>query len=131
MEKIEKKDVLLDILLSVLAIAGVLLAIFMLRMSNQATELIELGEDVSGIVAKEYEEEDIDYMDIEIDFDTLSKINPDIYAWIMIPGTEVSYPILQSNDDEVEDYYLYRTFDKKLGYPGSIYTQKRNSVNFQ
>lgn len=30
-----------------------------------------------------------------IDFAELSSINPDIYAWIRIPDTQIDYPVLQ------------------------------------
>lgn len=67
--------------------------------------------------------------DSEIDFDGLKAINPDIYAWIKIPGTNIDYPILQSAD-EPDDYYLNRTMEGEEGLPGSIYTEKYNSTGF-
>lgn len=65
---------------------------------------------------------------IPIDFDTLQKQNPDVYAWIQIDGTNISYPILQSADDN--EYYLNHTIDGKEGYPGSIYTENWNTKSF-
>lgn len=65
----------------------------------------------------------------QVDFDELQKINPDIYAWIQIPETNINYPILQSVT-EADDYYLNTTIDGKIGYPGSIYTEKYNSTSF-
>lgn len=32
--------------------------------------------------------------DIPVDFEKLQKGNPDIYAWITIPDTEIDYPVL-------------------------------------
>lgn len=66
----------------------------------------------------------------EVDFSALRKLNEDIYAWIYIPGTEVNYPILQSSEDEAEDYYLDHNLDGSSGKPACIYTQKRNSRDF-
>ena len=66
----------------------------------------------------------------EVDFSALRKLNGDIYAWIYIPGTEVNYPILQSSEDEAEDYYLDHNLDGSSGKPACIYTQKRNSRDF-
>ena len=60
-----------------------------------------------------------------IDFEALWKINSDIYAWIEIPGTNVAYPIVQHPTNDA--YYLNRTIERKLGLPGSIYTEA--SVN--
>ena len=31
---------------------------------------------------------------IPVDFDELQTMNPDIYAWIKIPGTDISYAVL-------------------------------------
>lgn len=66
----------------------------------------------------------------DIDWAALQEKNPDIYAWIVIPGTNVNYPILQSQDDKEEDYYLEHTVDGVAGLPGSIYTQKVNAKDF-
>lgn len=60
-----------------------------------------------------------------IDFEALWEINPDIYAWIEIPGTNVAYPVVQHPTDDA--YYLNHTIDGKSGLPGSIYTE--SSVN--
>ncbi|MDD6478600.1 MAG: class B sortase [Oscillospiraceae bacterium] len=63
-------------------------------------------------------------------FTKLQKQNPDIHAWISIPGTNIDYPILQSGDDTPEDFYLNHGTNKKYLYAGSIYTQRRNSTDF-
>lgn len=63
-----------------------------------------------------------------IDFDELHQINPDIYAWIEIPDTVISYPVVQSADDD--SYYLNHTIDGQEGYPGSIYTERANTRDF-
>lgn len=51
--------------------------------------------------------------------------NEDIYAWIIVPGTVIDYPVLQ--DPERLDYYLDHNVDRSSGYPGSIYSQYLNS----
>ena len=38
------------------------------------------------------------------DFDELMQINPDVYAWIYIPNTQVDYPVAQSSG-ELDDYF--------------------------
>ena len=53
-------------------------------------------------------------------FETIWTQNEDIYAWIELPGTWLSYPVLQHPYDDV--YYLNRTVDGQDGYPGSIFT---------
>ncbi len=48
----------------------------------------------------------------------LWKLNNDVVAGIVIPGTGVCYPILQH--PTLDDYYLNVCFDGTEGYPGSI-----------
>lgn len=67
--------------------------------------------------------------EIPVNFEELWQINPEIYAWIEIPGTEVSYPIVQSASDN--SYYLNHTIEGIAGYPGSIYTEGINFKDFQ
>lgn len=63
-----------------------------------------------------------------IDFKSLQKMNPDIYAWINIPDTNINYPIAQSSTDNA--HYLNNTIDGKAGLPGSIYTENYNAKDF-
>ncbi len=65
---------------------------------------------------------------IPVNFDELKAVNPDVYAYIEIPGTQVSYPILQSADNSID--YLNTTFEGAAGLPGSIYTENINNQNF-
>lgn len=67
---------------------------------------------------------------VPVDFDALRKINPDIIGWIRVEGTEISYPIMQSSEDEEEDFYLHHSFRKGYSSHGSIYMQKINSSGF-
>lgn len=67
-------------------------------------------------------------VEIPVDFEKLQEMNPDIYAWIEIPGTEVNYPIVQSANDR--GYYLDHTIEGEEGLPGSIYTENLNTMTF-
>ena len=49
------------------------------------------------------EEDPNDPMNRKIDFTAAQAMNPDVYGWIWIPGTNVDYPILQS-ETEPDDY---------------------------
>lgn len=61
-----------------------------------------------------------------VDFAALqSEQNEHIYAWIVVPGTAIDYPVLQHPEEM--DYYLNRNLDHSKGYPGCIYTQRMNS----
>lgn len=66
--------------------------------------------------------------EIPIDFETLQKENPEIYAWIQIPDTAIDYPIAQREGDD--SYYLNHTIEGAEGLPGSIYTEMQTSKNF-
>lgn len=64
----------------------------------------------------------------EIDFEAYWKINEDVIAYIDVPGTDVSYPVLQSEDDDT--YYLEHTIEGVEGLPGSIYTETWQNSDF-
>ena len=68
------------------------------------------------------------YIETPVNFTELQKQNPDIYAWINIPGTVIDYPILRSDDDN--SYYLEHTVDGKRSAYGSIYTEYYNDKEF-
>lgn len=53
-----------------------------------------------------------------INFDELRKINPDVVAWLTIPGTKIDYPVVQTTDNET---YLKKTFEGGESATGAIY----------
>lgn len=65
---------------------------------------------------------------IPVKFEELQEVNPDVYAWITVPGTDIDYPILQHASDN--SYYLMHNIDGSYGYPGCIYTENMNSKDF-
>lgn len=58
---------------------------------------------------------------LSIDFAALQKKNPDIYAWIDIPGTRISYPVLQRVGDDT--YYHRRNDRGTYDINGCLYTE--------
>lgn len=56
-----------------------------------------------------------------MDFSYLQKVNPEIYAYLDIAGTTVSYPILQSAADDQK--YLTTAYDGSYYIGGSIFTE--------
>ncbi|MGN0492643.1 MAG: class B sortase [Acutalibacteraceae bacterium] len=68
------------------------------------------------------------YVEPPVNFVELKKKNPDIYAWINIPGTVVDYPILRRDGDN--GYYLNHTAEGKTSIYGSIYTEDYNDKDF-
>lgn len=63
-----------------------------------------------------------------IDWKTLKEKNPDIVAWVLIPDTEISYPIVQGKDNS---FYLNRTFEKKENYAGAIFLDYQADKHFK
>lgn len=63
----------------------------------------------------------------QIDFVSLKKINSDVIGWIYLEKLNISYPIMQGNDN---DFYLRHMINKEYNDAGSIYLDYRNSKNF-
>lgn len=53
---------------------------------------------------------------------SLKNINPDIYGWIKIPGTNINYPVAQTDNNE---YYLDHAYTGDNLVNGSIYADFR------
>lgn len=53
-----------------------------------------------------------------VDFDALRRINPEVVAWIEIPGTQINYPVAQGDDNQ---RYLEVTFDGKYNNSGAVF----------
>lgn len=68
-------------------------------------------------------------VDIPIDFAQLQSMNPDIYAWIKVPGTVIDYPIAQSETDN--SYYLNHSVEHDENKAGAIFTEDYNTKTFE
>ncbi|MBQ3093654.1 MAG: class B sortase [Clostridia bacterium] len=61
-----------------------------------------------------------------VDFATLQATNPDIYAWLYIPETNIDYPVACSSPDKPDDFYLDHNIYGQYEFAGTIYSEKQN-----
>ena len=98
---------------------------------TQASETEQQSTQVSenaGDTETDSHKEQYDIPHKNLDWEELEAVNPDIYAWIYIPNTNIDYPVLQRSGDN--DYYLEHNLDGSRGKPGCIYTEDLNSKEF-
>lgn len=81
---------------------------------------VQISTDTSG-------QEDSWQDMIDIDFDALTMINPDVVGWIYVEGTDISYPIMYAGDDEA---YLRTTIAGEHATAGSIFLEGYNLPDF-
>lgn len=60
---------------------------------------------------------------VSVDFEGLLQLNSDICGWIYCENTRISYPVVQSEDN---DYYLRRGLDGKYLVTGTVFADYRN-----
>ena len=112
------------ILLTVVAVIAVIVCIFCILFIVQYVRgksvSDKLGSGVrSGQVVEPLDpQDDGKYMAINVDFDSLHDVNPEIYAWIEVPGTNINYPVVQTNNNSK---YLNTLFDGTANASGAIF----------
>lgn len=62
----------------------------------------------------------VDPLDRVIDWEYLKSINPDIIAWLYIPGTAIDYPVCHSKGD----YYLRKNIYRQYSILGTLFTNE-------
>lgn len=63
-----------------------------------------------------------------IDFDKLTKDNSDTCAWLEIPGSELSFPVVQHPTDN--SYYLTHNFQNESSIYGAAFIEDYNQKDF-
>lgn len=129
MKKKRTLIVVILLLLLLLLSGGALL----LRNQPKSPPLAELEEEVAKVVASaaaggqeensappEEPKEPGPYVS-PVDFASLQAENPDIYAWLYIPGTVVNYPLLQK--DGSDEFYLNHDSNGDYDPKGALFTQ--------
>jgi sortase B len=117
----------------------VIIAIIVLATSGKKSDNVVSTNSVSTAVTKSTENATtveqattipVVQAETDVSFEELQQTNEDVYAYIYIPGTEIEYPILQS-ESKGENYYLNYTINNYYSWTGAIYTQfTYNSKDF-
>ena len=68
-------------------------------------------------------------VDLPVDFEALQAMNPDVYAWVTIPGTAINYPVVQRKGDV--GFYANHSSDGAYYTGGSIYSEEYNTTTFR
>lgn len=95
------------------------------------TEIIEYEDETAEIIESD-EHPDTPYWNfikmnlIDVDFNNLKETNNDTIAWIYVGGTNVNYPVVQTNDN---DFYLTHSFDKSKNKAGWLFMDYRNNLS--
>ena len=78
---------------------------------------VEGGIGIAGESAK----------DASVDMKALQEENPDIFAWLYVPDTDIDAPVLQSA--EADDYYESHNAYQEEDDGGALYTELANLKN--
>ena len=92
---------------------------------SQNSQEADETESLQDLVDAPTSSEELDTF--SIDFDELLAINEDIVGWIIVEDTDISYPIVQGDDNE---YYLDHTYYGTSNYAGAIFMDYRASSDF-
>ncbi len=65
--------------------------------------------------------------DSEIDFTSLKEENPNIFAWLYIPDTQIDCPVLQ--DNQSDDFYCNHDAFREKSSQGAVYIELANVAN--
>ena len=123
MEKQKKrKKIVLSSILLIIIILNVYTIFFIIERTNdkketlnilqQINDKIEITEETIPTTTSKTEEENIKVMNLNLN--DLKNINSDTVAYLKVNGTNINYPVVQSNNN---DYYLKT---KKFGFSWTI-----------
>lgn len=134
MKKKDKQKYLLSLIINIIStiiIIGVLYYIWIWYQDNKKTEDIANyildNSDISYENVTINDKSDTNINVLNIDFNKLIEVNPDTIGWIQISGTDINYPVVQTNNN---DFYLTHSFDKSYNKAGWIFEDCNNS-NFK
>ena len=64
-----------------------------------------------------------------IDFEALQAYNPELYAWVRVPGTNIDYPVAQHAGED-QTYYLHHDLYGNAQFAGCIYSEEPSAKDF-
>lgn len=112
--KVNVKKLILRLLILILIISLSVFAYFLFNKYKNKKENEELKEIISNVDETKPNER------IE-KVKELQKENPDIIGWLEIENSDISYPVLQGEDN---DYYMTHNYKKEYSKDGSLFLDK-------
>ncbi len=109
--------------------AGISASVRLIPMEDDGEEGQEGGMETDGEKTKEGSEalpEEASFL-ADINLEALQEVNQDVLGWISLPGTKLSYPIVQGEDN---NEYLYHNWKKEPSISGSIFMESANCSDF-
>lgn len=96
-----------------------------IAVSNKTEITAEKEEFISGSKKPPVYDSYVEEL-ITIDLDALREVNPEVVGWILIPDTNIDYPILQHEDNQ---YYLKYTWEHTRNNIGAIFFDCQTSTD--
>ena len=126
--KIKKGNLLIGFIqvISIIIIIISLYYIYLWYIDNKKTENIlnEIYENANVSSDNISVDNDLKIEVENIDFNKLINKNPDTIGWIKVLGTDINYPVVQTNNN---DFYLTHSFDKSYNKAGWIFADYINN----
>lgn len=94
------------------------------ELAKQTTEPVTLETEAETETTEE--ETEAPYVS-PIDFEALKAINPDVVAWVEIPGTNVNYPVVWTTNNET---YLDTDFEGNKSASGTVFLDCDSQSDF-
>lgn len=95
-------------------------------LENEDVQQMVEGREVA-VISEDGEEKTVPVMYNPIDFEELKTVNEDIVGWLKIRALDISYPVVQAEDN---DYYLHRTFERTDNFAGCLFMNCDNRSDF-
>lgn len=112
------------VLVVALSVLGYMLWVYLLDQSA-AAKMADLDEPSTSVQATPADGK----ASPVIDFASLQSQNPEIYAWLYVPGTGVNMPLVQHTGDS-DEYYLSHDAYGRYSPLGAAFSQGVNSPSF-
>ncbi len=104
-------------------------ALFAAALAILLVQFLPRSNDFSGFKNSNFSSvSELELPENPIDFKAVKAENEDVCGWMKLDGTVIDYPILRSDTDMPEDFYLDHDIYGKKNRAGSIYIQRFNNV---
>lgn len=115
------------IALVVFVVAAAMLIHYFILYHKGSSEYEGLQQYVTIDQGESVEDTETQEDTLSVDFAKLQALNPDCVGWIYFENLDISYPIMQGEDNE---YYLKHTFEGQQVTAASIFMDYQNASDF-